>query len=233
MQIRVRHEPAFVAENVPRYDEDEMTLHFPSLRNLLRVFRHLTVAHVRRLMVKEKVRRKRRRSAERLSFAARAMDLVQVIGECVSQGKLFAFTVGSVFQPGLETETEFRYPVLLRSCEHWNNRDRMFEDELSLLWKTPRDLQDIRDAAEQDKAGSAEQETRRRSRKRIKESFLGFKWVKNVEKGPIRSLFHSFDPSDIHGELHFCAPSTVFVGSLYAPDVLRLCSQEPGLIDLD
>ena len=230
LRINVRHQPEFVAENVPRYDEDDMTIHFLTLRNLLLVFRHLTVQHVRSIVVKEKTRRKRLRATGNDAFSTRGTELVQVIGDCVSRDRVFAFTVGSVFQPGIEVDADFRYPVLFRSCEHWNNRDRMFEDELSLLWKTPQEIQSIWDDSP-NTSTSAGNEKRPRERSRIKESFLGFKWVKDAEKGPVRSLFHSFDARNIQGNLHFCVPSIVFVGSLYAPHVLRLCSEERGLFN--
>ena len=110
----VRHEPKYNARDVPRYDVDEMTMHFATLRGLLGIFRHFTTRNIRRLIVKEKFRRKRRNRAGSKSFSPSARQLVQVIGDIISSNQTFKFSIGSVFQPGSRLSPGFRYPVLFR-----------------------------------------------------------------------------------------------------------------------
>ena len=229
LHVNVRHEPAFVHENVPRYDEYDMTIHFQSLRSILRVFRHLTLQHVRQLAIKVRTRRKRRCSKEDGALPPEENKLVQVVGECVSKEDEFAFTVGSAFQPGMDVDPCYRYPVLYRPCSEWNNRDRMFEHDLIFEWKTQQELQSIRDR--ESTILPVRSQAMQGGKKRVRESYLGFKWIRKVQKRVRSSIDPSLNAEDIHGTLHFCAPSTVFVGSLFVPDVLRLCSEDRGLFN--
>ena len=226
--IPVHHEPEYDIRDVPRYDIEEMTLFFPTLHGLLRLFRHLTLGTLRNMVYKEKgPRRQRGSKSARHSQTVEGPDLVQLIGEFVSQRGVFAFTIGSCFYPKANLSPRFLYPVLFRESDEWNNLDRMFVHELDIKLLDIASLTALQEQREEDNIQS-----RKGSRKRIRETFLGLKWVRD-SKHDFRALrFHSFNADDIQGTLHLCVPSVVFVGRSYAPQIKALVSTASGIFDL-
>ena len=230
-KTNVRHEPAYEVRNVPRYDESEMSVHFPSVQCLLALFRHLTAFNLRRLILKIKKARKRRRNDEDDSVHPSGPQSIQLLGDYVSQRDEMTFTIGTLYQPGLALPESATYPVLHRSSNKWNNLERVFQCPLTLNWMTPEELR-LKHEREQAKDSEGKNGKKPRSgRKRISESFLGFKWIRTAEENGRSSTFYNFDANDINGVLHFCAPSVVFTGNLMVPDILRLYESSPSIFD--
>ena len=232
LNIPVCQDPKYDARDVPRYDVDEMSLHFATLHGLLRIFRHFTTSNIRRLIVKDKKRRKRRHANGLHAFANNGVRMVQVIGENVCKRELFAFTIGSVFQPEATQSPGFRYPLLYRTSNSWNYRDRMFQEELQIEWKNTTELKLLQASEEGHANKEQHQRKSRQGRKRVTESFLGFRWIRSKDLKAAATNLQSFNPDDVYGTLHFCAPSTVFVGALFGPDILKLVHEQLAVFDL-
>ena len=230
-KLVIRHDTEYEPRNVPRYDVNEMAIHFPTVHSFLSLFRHLTSMSLTRIIMKEKTRRKRRKvSEDSWAEGHSGVQTLQLLGDYVSQQDEMVFTIGSVFQPGITPSETFQYPVLHRVSKTWNNLDRVFKHPLALEWMTPERLLEVYN---REKEHVQEIPTRSRvDRKRVTETFLGFKWIKSSEQHERTSAFHSSDANEIHGDLHFCAPRVIFVGALLVPDILRLCESTPSVFDL-
>ena len=221
MNIPIAHIPEYKAIDVPRYDQCEMQMSFSTLYSLLSVFRHLTTSAVLKLVMKTKKRRNRRARGVKQLAKTGESGLLQVIGDFVCQRGGLAFTIGSTFHPSIAMKSGFQYPVLYRHTNDWDNRDRRFVHDISLQWMSEDLLRPLKDAADEEE--ERQDPVPRAGRKRLTETFMGFKWIRAEKQDTRRQPFHAFNASDVNGTLHFCVPSTVFVGSLYVSEITRLC----------
>ena len=205
---------------MPRYDQCEMQISFAMLHSLLSVFRHLTTDAVLKLVLKTKKRRRRRtRGITQLARGGDA-ELLQVIGDFVCKEGGIAFTIGSNFNRNVTMTPGFQFPVLYRHTNDWDNRDRKFVLDITLQWMSEDLLRPLKDATEEMERINVPEP---RAGKRVKETFMGFKWIRSSEYDSKSQRFHSFNSNDVHGTLLFCVPSTVFVGSLYVSEITQLC----------
>ena len=228
LAIPVQHEPSYRVRDVPRYDLAEMTLQFPTLHSLLRLFRHLTLDTIRNIIYKEKTRRRRKVSSSvRRGPEQNGPELVQLVGDFVSQSGIFAFTIGSRFYPEAKMPRRFLYPVLFRESDEWNNLDRMFVHDLDVKLLDEPSLSALQEHRREDSPPA-----RKRGRKRVYDSFMGLKWVRDAAHNGRSMRFHSFNADEIQGELHFCVPTFVFLGQSYAPKIRSLVNAATGIFDL-
>ena len=222
LNIPVQHDPLFSARDVPRYDKPEMSLYFPTLHSLLRLFRHLTVDGIRKIIYKEKKKRRRGKSS--------GSELLQVVGDVVCQENAFLFTIGSRYYSDIPMSSHFKFPVLYRETMEWDELDRMFVHDLQFQWMKGPSVRSFKE--EEDGIDALLQKP---GRKRIRESFMGLKWIRSAEQDAKKKKtmrFHSFNANDVHGVLHFCVPSFVFVDSLYIPQIKALISKSTEAFDL-
>ena len=228
LNIPIEHSPPYIALDVPRYDECEMRISFSTFHSLLKVFRHLTAKDVLKMVVKTKKRRRRHTRGKKQLSMGREGDILQLVGNFVCQQDGFAFTVGSMFNMGIPGTSRLQYPVLYRHTNDWDNRDRKYVHDLSLKYMTYDLLRPLQESA--DEVEKREEPEPRAGRKRVNESFMGFKWIRAKEEDT-RMHFHSFNPNEVNGTLHFCVSSTVFVGPYYVSEITRLCKD--GLRDFN
>ena len=224
LQLPVQHEPSFCLADVPRYDTSEMCIQFPTVAHLLRVFRHLTRSNLRELTIKRKIRRRRKRKVESTGRTGTDLQMIQVLGDYISEFNVFSFVIGGCFLDQVQLPPTYRYPVLFRESLEWNDLDRLYEDDMELRMMERCNVERMYN----DEGAGVPQRLPKKSaikkggRKRIRESFFGFKWIRGAEQDSRTVSFHSFNACDVHGELHFCVPSTVFIGDIYAKDINRL-----------
>ena len=236
IRLCVRHEPEYELRDVPRYDIQEMTMNFRTIRDLLSLFKHLTSDTLRQFIMKEKKNRKRRRVLDSECDDVSGVNLVRLLGDFVSDQRIIsenvpvAFTVGSVYQHCLNMDEHFKYPVLYRECAKWNDLERMYEFPLQLQWMAPGSLHNIQQTTKD--VVLCQEKPLRRGRRRVSESFLGLKWIRSIDQSMRTTSFHSIDASDIQGTLHFCIPAIIFVGGLLVPDIKRLLETTPRVFDL-
>ena len=177
LNLPVVHFPIYGMQDVPRHDTVEMRILFSTIHDILKVFIHFTSGNVYKMMVKSKTRRGRRTKAANQFCAGGNVDLFQIIGNFVTRQNGFAFTVGAMFNPKISMRPGFRYPVLARASNEWNNLDRRFTDEITLEWISESELQAV---CQTDTAYDAAREggqSRIGRKKKMTEPFLGFKWI--------------------------------------------------------
>ena len=106
----------------------------------------------------------------------------------------------------------------------------MFEVDLQIDWKSPDDLQLLQSTEANHPLLPPPK--RRQGRKRLTESLLGLRWVRAKDLPGTAAHLHSFNADDVYGTLHFCAPSIVFAGSMFAPQILKLINEHANVVDV-
>ena len=144
----------------------------------------------------------------------------------VSEKDVFVLVIGGSYKSDYQRST---YPILLRETMLWEDRDRIFEDPLELKVMECTEVQSIRSIkVVKQKPGepTRKRSIPKRSRRRVRDAFFGLKWVSNEEINTTTARFDSFNAYDANGTLHFCVPSTIFVGEMYMKDLRPLFDSE-------
>ena len=194
---------------------------------MMRLFRHVTRDTLRRMIYKVKIQRKRKRRTGGCDQTENESQSVQIVGSFSSSKNVIAFTIGSCHHEDVNLRRQFKYPVLYRQSDVWDDLDRMYVHELELKWLDSGTLRLL--GGKSDESTCPKQKS---GRKRLRESFFGLKWIRRAEHDSRTFLFHSFTPSDVHGTLHVCIPSTIFVGDLFVPKIKSLLGDALDVFDL-
>ena len=234
LQLPVDQEPEYCEADVPRYDIAKMTLHFSSLTYLTQVFRHLTRSSLQSFAVKFKTRRSRKKSVTRhvRSGSAPGIEMVQLIGDCINDKDIFAFVLGGSFRGEAQSPGTSTLPILFRETMLWDDRDRMFEDNLELRMMGLPEVQSLYSENQKDHgAATLSPPPRKRGpsgnyRRRGRDTYFGLRWIPESEHAFKPTQFDSFNASEVNGALHICIPSTIFIGELYLRDLRRIFLDE-------
>ena len=103
---------------------------FCSIHHLLRVFRHFTRDYLRRIGLKAKTRREKPGKGSTLSQQLTAFEMMQLLETTACDEDELVFVIGGCYLSEASYPPNFRFDVLFRHSTEWNERDRMFEDDL-------------------------------------------------------------------------------------------------------
>ena len=173
---------------------------------------------------------KRRKRDEGAAADASPVELIQLLGTLYCDNEQFVFVIGGAYLPSVQLPPDFRYKILFRRLEEWNERDRMYEDAIELRKITPPQLHELLSSHPCNDEETPAKEIRGRGRQSRKaENYFGLKWKRRKEQKLEALTFHTCNPRDVHGDLHINVPSSAFFGQLFVAEVSKLLAEDPQL----